>query len=78
MAFAVGMLIGPLWAGAVQQRYGWGTTVWTIGLLSGLTAIPAVSRVQGSPPKDGSNQNFLDFPFSLRNMICDPCGVGAD
>jgi MFS family permease len=38
-AFALGTLIGPLWAGFVIQDAGWGTMVWTLGLLSGVAAI---------------------------------------
>ncbi|KAI9842561.1 MAG: hypothetical protein M1837_007074 [Sclerophora amabilis] len=41
-AFAGGTLIGPLWAGFIQSNAGWGTMTWTLGLLSGLTAIPTV------------------------------------
>ncbi|KAL1971388.1 hypothetical protein VTN77DRAFT_341 [Rasamsonia byssochlamydoides] len=39
-AFATGELIGPVWAGFVREEYGWGTMSWTLGLLSGVTAIP--------------------------------------
>jgi MFS family permease len=38
--FAGGLLIGPIWAGYVEQRAGWGTMTWSLGLLSGVTAIP--------------------------------------
>lgn len=38
-AFAIGTLIGPLWAGFVVQNAGWGTMGWTLGLLSGVAAI---------------------------------------
>ena len=38
-AFAVGTLIGPLWAGFVVQKAGWGTMGWTLGLLSGVAAV---------------------------------------
>jgi MFS family permease len=38
--FAGGALIGPIWAGFVEQRAGWGTMTWSLGLLSGVTAIP--------------------------------------
>lgn len=41
-AFAGGTLVGPIWAGFVEQRAGWGTMVWSLGLLSTLSAVPAV------------------------------------
>ncbi|KAG0651243.1 putative MFS-type transporter [Hyphodiscus hymeniophilus] len=37
-AFALGTLIGPLWAGFVIDKAGWGTMGWTLGLLSGVAA----------------------------------------
>lgn len=43
MAFAAGALVGPIWAGFVEQGAGWATMTWTLGLLSGVSAIPAVS-----------------------------------
>jgi len=41
-AFALGTLVGPLWAGFVEQRAGWGTMAWSLGLLSALSAVPTV------------------------------------
>jgi MFS family permease len=38
-AFAIGTLVGPLWAGFVVQKAGWGTMGWTLGLLSGVAAV---------------------------------------
>lgn len=38
-AFALGTLIGPLWAGFVVQKAGWGTMGWSLGLLSGVAAV---------------------------------------
>jgi MFS family permease len=38
-AYALGTLIGPLWAGFVVQNAGWGTMGWTLGLLSGVTGV---------------------------------------
>jgi MFS family permease len=40
--FAGGALIGPVWAGFLEERSGWGTLTWTLGLISGLTAIPVL------------------------------------
>jgi MFS family permease len=38
-AYACGSLVGPLWAGFVAQKAGWGTMGWTLGLLNGVAAI---------------------------------------
>jgi len=41
VSWAAGTLIGPLWAGFVREKAGWGTMAWSLGLLSVLSAIPA-------------------------------------
>ncbi|KAI9818889.1 MAG: hypothetical protein M1827_007710 [Pycnora praestabilis] len=41
-AFAGGTLVGPIWAGFVEAKAGWGTMSWSLGLLSALSAIPAI------------------------------------
>jgi MFS family permease len=38
-AYAVGSLIGPLWAGFVVNKYGFGTMGWSLGILSGICAV---------------------------------------
>ena len=40
MAWAGGCLVGPIWAGMVNETVGWGTMAWTLGLLSFVTAFP--------------------------------------
>ncbi|KAI1746628.1 major facilitator superfamily domain-containing protein [Xylaria castorea] len=42
VAFAAGTIAGPLFAGFVRERSGWGTMGWSLGLLSGATSIPVV------------------------------------
>ncbi|KAK4493996.1 hypothetical protein PRZ48_015182 [Zasmidium cellare] len=42
MAWAGGNTVGPLWAGFIIEYAGWKTMTWTLGLLSGVTAIPVV------------------------------------
>ncbi|OAF63119.2 hypothetical protein VC83_00417 [Pseudogymnoascus destructans] len=42
-----GGLVGSLWAGMIIDRSGWGTVTWTLGLLSAVTAIPAVAWMGG-------------------------------
>ena len=39
VAFALGTLIGPLWAGFVVKKAGWGTMGWTLAILSGVGAL---------------------------------------
>jgi MFS family permease len=41
-AFAGGIFVGPILAGFVEDKAGWGTMAWSLGLLSGLSALPAV------------------------------------
>ncbi|KAG9235842.1 MFS transporter-like protein [Amylocarpus encephaloides] len=40
LAYAIGSLVGPLWAGLIVEKAGWGTMTWTLGLLSGIAAVP--------------------------------------
>ena len=41
-AWAAGYLVGPVWAGYVNNTAGWGTMTWSLGVLSALSAIPIV------------------------------------
>jgi MFS family permease len=41
-AFAVGTLVGPVWGGMVVEHAGWGTMGWSLGLLCGITTLPAI------------------------------------
>lgn len=50
MAFASGLLLGPVWAGPIVQKAGWGTMGWTLGLLTGVTAIPVATLGGGWSP----------------------------
>jgi MFS family permease len=38
-AFAAGTTIGPLFAGLIKNHAGWGTMSWSLGLMSGVSAI---------------------------------------
>ncbi|RDW79861.1 MFS transporter-like protein [Coleophoma cylindrospora] len=38
-SYALGSLIGPLWAGFIVAGSGWGTMVWTFAVLSGVVGI---------------------------------------
>ncbi|RDL38980.1 MFS transporter-like protein [Venustampulla echinocandica] len=41
-AFAAGSLIGPMWAGYVENAAGWGTMSWSLGLFSFAGAVPCM------------------------------------
>ncbi|KAI9715867.1 MAG: hypothetical protein M1812_005687 [Candelaria pacifica] len=41
-AYAGGCVVGPIWAGFVEDKAGWGTMAWSLGLLSALSAIPTM------------------------------------
>lgn len=57
IAFASGCLVGPIWGGLVKDKSGYDTMVWTIGLLSGVTAIPTLLLVGGWI---GGNEKWAD------------------
>lgn len=46
-AFAAGSLVGPVWGGFIRDRYGWGTMSWSLGLLSGVTAVLVLLTLGG-------------------------------
>lgn len=48
MAWAAGTLIGPLLAGMINQRAGWGVTTLILGIVSLVTAIPTAIWTGGS------------------------------
>jgi len=41
VAFAGGCMVGPLLAGFIVEHRGWATMSWVLGLVSGISAIPA-------------------------------------
>jgi len=47
IAYALGTLIGPLWAGFVVQNGGWGTMGWSLGILNGVCAVTAFAWTGG-------------------------------
>ncbi|KAH0271348.1 MFS general substrate transporter, partial [Aureobasidium melanogenum] len=48
MAYAAGTLVGPLLAGLVKQRAGWGTTTLVLGCVSFVCVVPTVIWCGGS------------------------------
>ena len=57
MAFAAGSMAGPLLAGLVKQRAGWGTTMLVLGCVSIASAIPTVIWCGGSIFKQRKRRN---------------------
>ncbi|KAJ5239075.1 hypothetical protein N7468_003694 [Penicillium chermesinum] len=47
MGFAAGSLIGPFFAGFIKQDAGWGTMGWSMGIITGVSAIPALLLIGG-------------------------------
>jgi len=41
-AYAAGCLVGPIWAGLLEEKKGWGTVTWTLALLSAFSTIPTL------------------------------------
>lgn len=39
LAYAIGTLVGPLWAGFTVESAGWGTMGWSMAILSGVCAV---------------------------------------
>lgn len=46
-AFAGGMLVGPLWAGFVVEKSGWGTMCLSLGVLAVVSSVPAFLLTNG-------------------------------
>jgi MFS family permease len=42
MAFAAGSLVGPFFAGYIRQSATWGAFAWALGLVLGVSSVPAV------------------------------------
>ncbi|MCJ1463000.1 hypothetical protein MMC07_001604 [Pseudocyphellaria aurata] len=64
-AFAVGQLVGPMWAWAVKSTLGWATLTWMFGLASGLTGIITglflggwIGSALRSPKPPGENEHW--------------------
>lgn len=68
-AWALGCLIGPIWAGYVKESAGWGTMSLSLAFLSLFTAVPAGIWTGGSFFREGKRREFM--LSELRN------GVGA-
>ncbi|KAI6837740.1 MFS general substrate transporter [Hortaea werneckii] len=59
MAWAAGSMVGPLLAGLVNQRAGWGVTTMILGIVSIMTAIPAVIWTGGSLRKESGRKREI-------------------
>lgn len=47
LGYAAGCIVGPLWAGFVQAKAGWGTMGWSLGILSAISAVPVAVYTGG-------------------------------
>lgn len=56
MAFAGGQLLGPILAGTVKIKAGWGAETLVIGLVYGVTALP-MAFLSGRPTKEDVGEN---------------------
>lgn len=66
MAFAGGMLIGPIWGGFVTQGKGWGTMCWSLAVLSIAGAVVAELWVGGWVGKSGKEAREKEV--EVRNL----------
>ncbi|KAK9243960.1 major facilitator superfamily domain-containing protein [Lipomyces tetrasporus] len=55
LAYSAGSVFGPLEAGFVSEADGWGTATWTLGLISFVSAIPAILFTGGFLFKKGAS-----------------------
>lgn len=60
MAYSAGNIVGPLIAGLIKDREGWGTMCLVLGLLSGMAAVPCF--VWSGEGKRVSNSGEVDQP----------------
>lgn len=65
--FSIGALVGPIWAGYLEQSAGWATMTLSFGILSALTVLPVVlftggplrTSIQRRNAKGGKNETML-------------------
>ncbi|KAE9993815.1 hypothetical protein EG327_003065 [Venturia inaequalis] len=58
-AWAMGCLIGPIWAGYVKHSAGWGTMSWSLALLALVTSVPAGIWTGGSIFTKGKRREHM-------------------
>lgn len=58
-AWAMGCLIGPIWAGYVKESAGWGTMSWSLALLALVTSVPAGIWTGGSIFTKGKRREHM-------------------
>ncbi|KAK9374002.1 major facilitator superfamily domain-containing protein [Lipomyces chichibuensis] len=58
LAYSAGSVFGPLEAGFVTAAEGWGTTTWTLGLISFVSAVPAILFTGGYLFKKRTSRNI--------------------
>lgn len=58
-AWALGCLIGPIWAGYVKESAGWGTMSWSLAVLALVTSVPAGIWTGGSIFSKGKRRECI-------------------
>lgn len=58
-AWAIGCLIGPIWAGYVKESAGWGTMSWSLAILALVTSVPAGIWTGGSLFTKGKRREHM-------------------
>ncbi|KAF2208096.1 hypothetical protein CERZMDRAFT_114818 [Cercospora zeae-maydis SCOH1-5] len=59
-AYTLGLTIGLLWAGFVQQAAGWATMAWSLAVLCGATIVPVVLYTGGKLKVMGRDSSYGD------------------
>ncbi|KAK6074347.1 vesicular amine transporter [Seiridium cupressi] len=56
MAFAAGGVVGPLWAGYVNDSAGWGATMWSLSLWAASAAVVVIIWLGDTKPQQKNDQ----------------------
>lgn len=69
MAQFLGMFLGPAWGGFMSYRLGWKVMVVSLGVLSGVTAVPMLWLSSGSGSGSSSGHDAHDEEESEREAL---------
>lgn len=76
MAFAGGCLVGPIWAGFVDQKSGWGTMVWSLAVLCIGGAVPVLIWTGGLVTRNNAKTG-AERAVGRREVKVDDGGEGG-
>ncbi|KAI5807629.1 MFS transporter-like protein [Peziza echinospora] len=54
VAFSAGTMVGPVWAGFVTDRWGWGVMGWSLAIVTGVTVVPIAWYMGGVVGEGGT------------------------